>query len=281
MTSKGAWLALGATAALAVAGATRRGAKNASVLYRGTRRPEVQGHQAVSSWTPSLGAALIWSAVPGRHTLEPGSTIHAAALPANAKVLDLTRWGISWNLRDLAEVLGWPDRMTEEDGRKLLNHLHQRKLGRTKLSSAFQMKAYLPDGSEVEDEDLGFSVIMPETFASWLVDDLGDLDEVSLDDLGRFAADSFAFADSPTVRRLAQAQGYEAMAYLDVFSGGTRAAPDLLGLEIEDVPGVSLEHDLDWDEHPAHVTVRPLVPLVPLWSRPAHEVLRELKQETR
>ena len=255
-----------------------RARKPASVFYRGTRRPDVQGHQAVSSWTPSLGAALIWSSNPGlRGALEPGSTIHAATLPAKTKVLDLTHWGISWSLRDLAEVLGWPDGMTEEDGRKLLNHLHQRKLGRTKLSHEFQMKAYLPNGAEVEDEDLGFSLLMPETFASWILDDLEDLHGAALDDLVRFAADSFAFADSPTVRRLAQAQGYGAISYLDVFSGGTWASPKILDMEIEEVPGVSMEDDLEWDEHPAHVTMRPFVPMTPLWSRPAAEVLREFK----
>ena len=279
----GTSLTLGLVGALAAsASLSRRGARASApeMLYRGTRRHLIAGRQPTTSWTPCLPCAVIWSANPNTRSFEPDSTVHAGRLPEGTKVFDVASWGIILSLGDVLEKLGFTNAdMPEADVEKLLVGLHKRALGLTKLGSEFKSGIHEEDGELIGEDDLpseGLSLMDPDTtpraflrYFFW--------PEPTMATARRFVADSFAFADSPTVQRLLRERGYGAIRYTDVFAGSTRAAPKLLGVEAEEVPGIELENDLDWEEVPAHVTVRPLVPMHELWSKPAREVLAELE----
>lgn len=243
------------------------------VLYRGTRRIEVQGQQKVPSWTPCLECALIWSSSPRTVLLERDSTVHAAQLPHGTTVLDVTSWGITWNLRDVLEKLGSTDAFVD-DVKKLLWGLHKRRMGRTKLSPEFRMVVLDEDGSMLDDNEVvtDFSILDPDTVPRAFCRDFFEYDP-TMETASRFMADSFAFADSPTVQRLLTSRGYGAVRYLDAFEGARFATKKLFGVGPDELDGVHVADDIDLEEAFAHVTVRPFTLLDPLWSRPSGEVL--------
>jgi hypothetical protein len=89
----------------------------------------------------------------------------------------------------------------------------------------------------------------------------------------RLQADTFIFADAPAVQRAARVAGYDCIVYSDVFEGGRHASEVLLGVDVEELPGIDLDEDLEDDLVVVHDTYRPLVPVERLWMLPAQQAL--------
>lgn len=265
-------------------------------LYRGTQRPDIKGWQKLTSWTPSLPVAVIYSALPsdifrgrGKAEFLEGSTVHMADLKEDAKILELCGGYHDCAWSHLMESLdfGKPEGITKEEAKRVLNYLHNRLIGKA-LGGEFNYKVYeVFEDADWEEMDMMAEVdwLRGETLVSHFRD--FEIEEGNV--LGgvtmQLVADTFIFADAPMVRKVAKRLGYDALMYQDVFGGGPSAAKDLLGCEdIEDVPGISMEWDNLSDEEDAiatHDTVRPLhdETLTNLRSVPVEELLGQVQCE--
>jgi len=150
-------------------------------LYRGTQQPEVQGHHALTSWTPSLPVALVYSARPGSRIwrqppeLLEGSTIHRARLPTSARILSLCGGSVTCSLWEVMSSMdyGAPNGATDDDVRRILNYMHNRLTGRAQ-GGPFEVRASFPDRVPITEEDVPFSVRRPQTEVSVFRDDVWD-----------------------------------------------------------------------------------------------------------
>lgn len=251
-------------------------------IYRGTQRPDVTGRHPTASWTPALGVAVIYAARPRQW--EPpifvsGSTVHVSEVPEGSKLLSLCRGDSYCTLETLIGELGYGSRegITDEEVDKLVGYLHRRVLGRAP-GGEFQYLTYETDGSEIDEAMVPFSLFDPETRISlwrdWVLDEEGV--EASAPYLH---ADTYAFADSPVVRRVARRLGYDFLVYEDIFDSGPFAAEELLGLDIEDLEGVDETWGLDEEPTTSHETLRPLHKgaLGPVESLPVEAFFDDLK----
>ncbi len=246
------------------------------LVYRGTQRSGGRTVRGTPSYTPSLGAALVWSAVPGSWSSEPSfvssSAVSAASLPAD-RVFSIGR-GRTWS--SVGEVVRGLQ-ISDEEVRKVFNYLHNRLLGKA-LGGEFGYRVEDEEGGEVDpDEVVPFSLLKPETIFSVCRDEL-DFDPDLVD---RVMVDAFVLADAPAVQRALARNGYDAVVYRDVFQGGSRAALELLGIDVLDLHGVEDDEDLHQDDVPSHLTIRPVDPssVEVLWTKPSAEVLGEVGKE--
>lgn len=256
-------------------------------LYRGTQREKVKGHQKVTSWTPSLPVAVIYSAVPGdvwrssRPYFPPTATIHSAHMDDDVKVLDLCGDYSHCSFERVMKLLkyGSPDGLTYEEGIKLAEYMHNRIVGRV-AGGEFSYVVFDEDGEPLGEEEIPFSLQEPESIISWhfIPDFSDDPEEVA----PLLWADAFVFADSATFRNVARRLGYKAIIYEDVFQGGEFAAPPLLGCDVYELEGVAEGVEITENEEvPIHKTVRPLEAgvLSDFESVPTAEVLPEVTCE--
>jgi len=250
------------------------------LLYRGTqgRNPKA-GVRGVPSFTPALGAALIWSAAPGdpwsnRKTqwLET-STVHAVR-PVYERALFLGgRWDTYASLSDVLRALryGEPGGIPDPEVLKIFNYMHRRLLGKAP-GGEFQYQAVDEDGDPIEAELFSTPIATLREDFEWASE--GD---EALEVAGRLAADTFIFADAPAVQRSARAQGFDALEYMDVFAGGDLAAEQLMGIDVLELEGIDELEDLEDEEVPGHRTVRPLQEgaVEPVWSASAWSLAEE------
>lgn len=258
-------------------------------LYRGTQRKTPVGLQKVSSWTPSLAVAVVYSAQPGDAWSSRGSsaefrstsTVHMAELRDGAKVLALCGGENDCSFLRMMEQLefGKPNGMTHEEGILILRLLHIRYIREVGWSGGPFNFIVLDDDGEPMDhsENVPFDIRRPQTLISWVVIDGFDDDPRAM--AGNFILDTFALADIAIVRNIVRRLGYDALSYDDVFLGGKSAAPQLLGCQVGELDGVRTGWDLNSDRIPLHETVRPLNKdvLVDRQSVPTAEVLPQVQ----
>lgn len=246
-------------------------------LYRGTQRPEVQGRQKLTSWTPSKSVAVVYASRPGRIG-EPAkfvddSTLHEGTLKPGAKILEICG-GDTWcSFGQVLEELkyGEPNGATDEDARKILNYMHNRYVGKVP-GGEFKVSLFDEDGNELGWSDWG----MFSSPISWARD---DWDDEGVDMGDRLLADTYIFSDAPATRRVAKRLGYDALLYYDIFAAGIYAAEDLLGCDKDDVDGVEYLFDVEHEIQPVHTTIRVLEPseLVDPRSYPVADVLDQVR----
>jgi len=233
-----------------------------SICYRGTQRRSIRGARKILSFTPSLPVAVIWSAQPGdfwsdiRPRFLKTSTVHKVELSSKKQLT------FQWNHCSLADVLkllkyGEEDGISPEGVEKIYRYLHNRLIGKTKYAGEFYYQLYDEDGKEVDGYEIPFSLTRPETAISWYGFAQWDY-EPTLETASQLWADTFIFADTPAVQRAAKAQGYDSIAYVDLFAGGERASEWLLGCSVWGLSGVESDTDLEDNEVPVHWTIRPL-----------------------
>jgi len=162
----------------------------------------------------------------------------------------------SWkNLR-----YGYVGGIDEEEVRKIYNYMHNRLTGKAP-GGEFKYNVCDDTGELVDEDEVPFSLISPETKISWIAREEWDADP-SISTGYRVAADTFIFADAPAVQRAAIAQGYDAIVYPDVFQGGEDASEKLFGCDVTDLDGVWEAEDLDDDDVPMHWTLRLIDPSI-------------------
>lgn len=260
--------------------------RRSEVLYRGTQRPSTGGRFAIESWTPSIGVAVIWSGQPGnpyahdkalrKTNLLPTSTVHAGCLPTGAKIVDVAMDESHVSLGHVLRLLGAgeSDGIPFDEVRKILNYLHNRAIGKVRgANPEFGYRIGEPDDDGFE-LDLG-DILRGRTAFLALRDELEFRDALEVGD--ELVADTYVFMDAPAVQRAAVARGIGALRYLDVFEGGITAAPALFDREIDDLDGIDRVLDLEGEDVPVHVTVRPLVPVTLLGSRPSRELVDSIR----
>lgn len=259
--------------------------RDALTLYRGTQAPEVKGVREALSYTPSLPVAIIWSSHPGDewgregpHFL-PGSTVHTAKLNTN-KTLELSEYPHT-TFESILKKLRYGKRggIANDEAVKILTYLHHRLIGRAK-GGEFKYIVLDAEGEPEDPWDVPLSFATPITLISRLRDDFeyADSSEEALELAGRLEADTFIFADAPAVKRAALKMGYEVLWYPDVFEGGEYAVPKLLGMNVGDLQGVSMDYDIEDEEIPTHDTWRPLIAdaIVTVESVRAQELLERM-----
>lgn len=269
-------VALAALLVAAASGEEREAGRGRRVrAYRGTQRSSDRTVRGSASYTPSLGAAVIWSAVPGSwhgepHLL-PSSSVSLVELPAD-RVFVIGEGSTTSTVGEVVRAL----QIEEDEVRKIFNYLHNRLLGKAR-GGEFGYRVVDDDGEEVEEGEVPFSLLHPETLLSACRDELWHDPSV----VDRVTVDAFVLADAPAVQRALARNGYDAVAYRDVFQGGTRAARVLLGVDVLDLPGVEESPDLRDEEVPSHLTIRPVDPasVEVLWCRPSAEVVEEVRKE--
>lgn len=235
------------------------------------------------SWTPCLGAAIVWSASAAsvwstdksfrRARFEEGSTVTAARISA-AKVLDLG--GPDQSIGEVLRALSFEDGdgITTDEALRIFNYMHNRLIGKAR-GGEFKYRVFDENGEPLDVADVPLFFSRPETLISMAREDFdGDLSVAD-----RVTADVFIFADTPIVQKVARRLGFEAIVYLDVFGGGPGALHDLMGLKPEHVDCLTEEDDPfadDWRDDTAwfHETIRPLsADIVQVeWSEPAVNV---------
>lgn len=254
------------------------------LLFRGTQHlsPGTQVRGSLS-FTPSLPVAVIWSARPGdiwshraRATFLSTSTVHAAHVHSS-NTLKLNEGAeLSTKLGDVLRLLqyGEPSGITHDEVLRIFNYMHNRLIGKAR-GGEFGYTVYDEEGGELDEQDLLLSFSSPRTLISEVKDDFEYDWAERLQTIDRVLADTFVFADAPTVQKVAQRLGYDALTYQDVFQGGESASKELLHRDVVELPGV----DEEWDEIegeyvPSHVTVRPLnAPVQYVWSLPAEALI--------
>lgn len=261
--------------------------------FRGTLSPDTSKTAlgGAQSWTPCLGAAIVWSArppspwssVPGydRARFEVGSTVTAAEVSA-AKVLDLG--GPDQSVGEVLRALLFGDEggITHDEAMRVFNYMHNRLIGKAR-GGEFKYRVLDSDGEAMDPEDVPLSFSAPETLISMARDDFeyADSDD-ALAEADRVIADTFIFADTPIVQKVARRLGFDAIVYLDAFGGGPAALRDLMGLTPEEVDCL-VEHEDpfgdDWRDGSLwyHETLRPLSDdIVRIeWSEPAPKVAED------
>jgi len=210
------------------------------LLYRGTQQLDPGGARRSPSYTPSLGAAIIWSAKPGdvwsqtKATVLPTSTIHVDRLITD-KILTLSTESFESFLQILRDLkYGKRRGITDDEALRVLNYLHNQIIGRAKGGQ------FLYHVHGIREEDVPFSLVMPMSAVSELRDemDMGLEAEDFMAEADRLEADTFIFADAPAVQKVALRLGYKVLHYPDLFAGGEFAAPEVLGVKAEELKGV-------------------------------------------
>lgn len=264
------------------------------LLYRGTKSDDSTLTRFKQlSFTPSLGAALIYSAVPGdpfatTKALEvahfvPGSTVHAAHVE-DTPTLVISE-GLTTSMGDVLRLLryGQPEGMTVKEALRVFNYMHNRLMG-TAPGDPFKFIVYDESGDEMEDADVPFSIRNPQSLISMQREDF-KYDGGDLMYADAVVADAFIFADAPAVALVASRLGYRALCYGDVFGGGQYAVDELFGPEfdVNDLDGIDAQMDVEGSYLPSHDTIRPLAGAVIqyVWSRPSAEVVPEIEAELR
>lgn len=271
--------------------------------FRGTitKEQEKTSLGGAASWTPCLGAAIVWASVPPsvwssfeesrRARFVDGSTVTAAKVSA-AKVLDLG--GPDQSLGEVLRALSFEegDGITTDEAMRIFNYMHNRLIGKAR-GGEFKYRVFDADGEAMDPRDVPLSFSMPETLISMTRDDF-DLARpdtlpttpaqarvaARLAKADRVSADAFVFADTPTVQKVARRLGFDAIVYLDAFGGGPGALRDLMGIDPEQVDCLTEEDDPfsddDWRQNTLwlHETLRPLSDdIVKVeWSEPAPKV---------
>lgn len=255
------------------------------LFFRGTQTADVERTaRLVPSFTPCLGAALIWSARPGdiwapdwQPRFLAGSTVTAARLDGTPGLRLGTEHSVYTSLGDVLRVLrfGKRDGIAVDEALRIYNYLHNRITGKAN-GGEFQYEVVDQEGEAQDENDVPLSFSNPQTLVSQARDDF-EFDP-TLDEASRLTADTYIFADAPAVQRAAAALGFRSIEYLDVFAGGPQAARHLLSMEIDDIDCIESAVDLKGDEVSAHWTVRPLAGAAVTieWSRPATEIAKEL-----
>ena len=249
-------------------------------LYRGTQSPKIKGARKSLSFTPSLPVAIIWSALPGdiwsgrKTQFLDKSTVHTIEATVRNPLIISKHGDVS--LGDILENLryGYVGGIDEEEVRKIYNYMHNRLTGKAP-GGEFKYNVCDDTGELVDEDEVPFSLISPETKISWIAREEWDADP-SISTGYRVAADTFIFADAPAVQRAAIAQGYDAIVYPDVFQGGEDASEKLFGCDVTDLDGVWEAEDLDDDDVPMHWTLRLIDPsiVVSQDATPTAEILR-------
>lgn len=269
--------ALSALLAMASSEEGRRGssADRWIVVYRGTQRGDSRTVRGSPSYTSSVGAALIWSAVPGSWNSDPhflpSSSVCASKLKAD-RVFSIGE-GRTWStVGEVVRAL----QISDEETRKIFSYLHNRLMGKAS-GGEFGYRVEDEEGEELHEDEVPFSLLRPETLMSVCRDEL-EYDPSVVD---RVKVDAFVLADSPAVQRALARNGYDAVVYRDVFQGGSSASEDLLGIDVLDLPGVEEDLDLRDEDVPTHLTIRPvdLSSVEVLWQKPSLEVIEEMKKE--
>jgi hypothetical protein len=280
------------------------------ILYRGTKDisdirvfgKKKKKPKTAPSFTDSLPVAIIWSAVPGdSYTREdkagfiPSSVVQAAEFNCR-KILDLRKYGLYTGLSSVLEELGYGSNphFTIDEALKIYAYLHNRIIGkafggefkyRLAVDQEFfetEVDDFDEDEHEFDDEgkvivtehDVPLSLRVPMT--QIYVFGVPSFEfNPSIETARGLIADTFVFADAPAVQRVARASGYDCIVYEDVFEGGESAAPEILGVNVLDIPGIKEEEDIEDEWLPAHDTYRPLNldAFRILWEKPAPEVL--------
>lgn len=238
-------------------------------VFRGTQTHAADRTRLGStSWTPCLGAAIVWSALPGdpwssrrsKATFIEGSTVSSAKI-LSKNVLDLP--GPSCSFQDVLGALQYEkdNGITHDEAVKVLLYLARRSVGKIR-QPPFNYAVFDEDLEErLSDSNVPMLSILHAR--SWMVEMYEDFqDDPSV--ARRVLADTYAFADAPVVRTAALRLGFDAIRYPDVFAGGPRALEELMGIEPEEVDCLSEEWDDvaeteggDWVW--THETIRPLV----------------------
>lgn len=260
------------------------------MYFRGTvtKEQEKTALGGAPSWTPCLGAAIVWAAVPPNvwssskeaqsARFAEGSTVTAAKISA-AKVLDLG--GPDQSLGEVLRALSFEkdDGITTDEAMRIFNYMHNRLIGKAR-GGEFKYRVFDADGEAMDPQEVPLSFSMPETLISMTRDDF-DLARpdtlpttpaqakrarvaARLAEADRVSADAFIFADTPTVQKVARRLGFDAIVYLDAFGGGPGALRDLMGIDPEQVDCLTEEDDPfsddDWRQNTLwlHETLRPL-----------------------
>lgn len=263
---------------------TRTLRRNAETLYfRGSQgRDPAQTRLTQLSFTPCLGAALVYSAVPAdawssSKTLSkthfvPDSTVSAATI-RSAKTLDWM-W-LSMSLGDVLRSLrfGKENGITEEEVRRVLNYLDKRAVGRV-AAGEFKYKIFDEDGEAYERGEEPWALL--STGIGYIRDEWDG--DPSIGVVERLAADTFVFVDTPLIQKVAERLGFQAVRYIDAFTGAKYAFRDLLKIEPEDVECLEEEMDLEDDYIWSHETLRPLTgaDVEYVWQGPAQAVAQDV-----
>lgn len=196
----------------------------------------------------------------------------------DARVVDVEMDGSATSLAHVLRVTGYgkPNGIPDVEVRKILNYLHNRVMGKIAgHNPEFQYRVRDPEqGDDKDSEDMELDLgdlLRGRTSFLVLRDELDYEDPLEVGE--RLVADTYVFVDAPAVQRAAKAYGLGALRYLDVFEGGITAAPALFDREVDDLDGIDRVLDLEGEDVPVHVTVRPLVSVETLGSRPSAELV--------
>lgn len=253
------------------------------IYYRGTQGHAFdQSRQKALSFTPCLGVALLYAAVPGdpwsrgeksKTRWVPTSTLHAVHLDVTP-LLDLD--GPSTSLADVLQLLKYDQEngITYEEVLKLLRYMKKRVINGPGFKYVILDEDYDRYDEENEEQPWGILTLAISYFIDeWEFDP-------SRETAMRLIADSFIFADAPIVTRVAERLGFRGIQYIDVVAAQSDVE-ELLDIDIYDIDCIEPRDDFDDEEVPTHETVRPLsgAGVELLWSRPAPEVAQEARDD--
>jgi hypothetical protein len=233
---------------------------NLNTVYRGTQRRDIKGARKGLSFTPSLPVAVIWSARPGdvwsrtRTAFLPTSTVHTAQLRLRNPLI--LGEGCYNSLSNILKMLRYDyvGGISEGEVTKIYNYLHNRLIGKAK-GGEFLFKVLDEDYEEIDDDVVPFSLSIPDTLISWVAREEWH-EEPTIETAAHLVADTYIFVDAPAVQRAALSQGYDSIVYVDVFAGGTWAAEDLLGCDVEELDGITMDYDIEDEYVPTHWSLR-------------------------
>lgn len=215
----------------------------------------------LSSYTPLATAAAIYSTHPGsefgeKPSMFETSTVQPAFIRAGKPLK------IPYTATTFGDVLrklryGEPNGITDDEVLRVLAYLHNRIVGATGevFSGDFSYKIVDEDGEEVE-ADWG-DLLHGRTQILNLRDEIESWPDETLEKADTLQAPTYVFADSPTVKKVAERLGYDAFVYSDLFGPGEMSQM-LFNKAGEDLEGVEQEDDwLTDDDVLAIQTIRP------------------------
>lgn len=216
------------------------------IVYRGQHRPgeptEFDTKKNIPSFASSPDIASVYAANYGSQQYREGATVGAYYLSIK-KPLDLTTTE-TISLDQLVNDIGADPQTNEEDQRAIV-WLVAEIARRWNKGDEFEYE--LPGDPE------GISRLGWDECASVLRDLIADENWVAVDNyLMAFTVDTFVVADCKTLVRWAQAKGFDGIIHSDVFDGGKRIAPVLLGKSANDIDGLDVDG--------THLTYRPFYP---------------------
>lgn len=255
-------------------------------VFRGTQSEDpTRSARKALSFTPCLGAALVYSAVPGdpwsrskelsRAHFLPSSMVHAAVIHDGGSRLS---WLWPWMsfgdvLRSLRYEEGGIDQV---EALKILNYLARRSMG-IAVGGEFKYVVKDEEYEEYEDDEKPWGIF--EGSLAWFRKEFEW--EPTLECADRLAADTFIFADAPAVSRVADRLGFGSLHLTDVFDA-EGAVEDLLGIDdIFTIECVEEGSDLEDDFVPTHLTVRPFsrAKIEYMWHRSSEGLVGEVLKE--